>query len=481
MGDPLDDLTEDELRALKDIARRRASDSVSRRDALKTGAAALGLGGLIGGGAGAAATGTASAGTDQTGTWGSPGNPQDFIAEDIYGPDGEGGSQSVTLPRIHGTDMHYESGKLGQIINTSYRNRPEYNTTVTGKTLSEIDKTEVTITGNISGVDETVWILHGIPENIYANFFVNIESSYPNKHIYIPKVHLSSQKDDKNGGGGRLGIIGDAATPSNAQVKSLSGFGSKGYQVFVEGIELQSYDPFGDEGAGVFVQGCDEWALSDVAFANGRYGVLSYSTENVMLNSVDFGSNLTEDGVLTKHEGYVTEQRAAATPTQGSVGNFAYNALSGQIVFRGASSTLTGTSGLTNTDDGIIRDSTTGRVYGISRGDIALQPTASKQGYEPVNVTLQTDEATTLDPTNVGMVFVSSRNASVAAGSFGLTSGNVITFYQNNMSNEGSTTLTGTTGTDGKVNIAYDGTDLYIENRSDFASSESFTLILAGQ
>ena len=93
---------------IEQLEREQQSDTdMTRRDALKTGAAALGLGGLIGGGAGAAATGTARAGTDQTGTWGSPGNPQDWYVEDLY--DGDGNTvASAENGALNGSQLDYD-------------------------------------------------------------------------------------------------------------------------------------------------------------------------------------------------------------------------------------------------------------------------------------------------------------------------------------------------------------------------------------
>ena len=71
-SNPLADLSTEEQEALAELARARVDGRISRRDAIKA-AGALGLGGLIGGGAGVAATGNASA--DPQGNLGTPDDP----------------------------------------------------------------------------------------------------------------------------------------------------------------------------------------------------------------------------------------------------------------------------------------------------------------------------------------------------------------------------------------------------------------------
>lgn len=65
-----------------------------RRDVLKS-LGAVGVGAGVGAGAMGAASQEASAGSQQTGTIGSGGSPVDVVAEDIYGPGGQGSGDSV--------------------------------------------------------------------------------------------------------------------------------------------------------------------------------------------------------------------------------------------------------------------------------------------------------------------------------------------------------------------------------------------------
>lgn len=78
---------------------RLASQPASRRQALK----ALGAGAAVGVTGGAASTefvGQADAGTQQEGTQGEAGRPIDVVAEDIYGPGGEGSNDPVGFEKI---------------------------------------------------------------------------------------------------------------------------------------------------------------------------------------------------------------------------------------------------------------------------------------------------------------------------------------------------------------------------------------------
>lgn len=70
-----------------------------RRDVLKA-IGAVGAGGLAGAAGMDAATGEAAAGSQQAGTLGSPGNPVDAVAEDIYGPGGQGSGDPVAFEAV---------------------------------------------------------------------------------------------------------------------------------------------------------------------------------------------------------------------------------------------------------------------------------------------------------------------------------------------------------------------------------------------
>ncbi|QIO22411.1 twin-arginine translocation signal domain-containing protein [Haloarcula sp. JP-L23] len=78
---PLHDLSNEELEALAELAQARVERRVSRRDVLK-GAGALGVGGLLGGGATSAASADASD-TDSVPDVGTPSNPVDVFGDGI--------------------------------------------------------------------------------------------------------------------------------------------------------------------------------------------------------------------------------------------------------------------------------------------------------------------------------------------------------------------------------------------------------------
>lgn len=82
---PLDDLSSEEQQALKQLAEKRADESVGRRDALKAGGA-LGLGALLGGGGAATAIDSADAqasSSDGDGDLGTSQDPVDVFADGV--------------------------------------------------------------------------------------------------------------------------------------------------------------------------------------------------------------------------------------------------------------------------------------------------------------------------------------------------------------------------------------------------------------
>ena len=94
-----DELTAEDKRFIKRLRERAESSDVSRRDLLQLGGA-TGLGALLGAGGLFGMTGGARAGTAQVGTLGEPGSPIDAVAEDLYGPGGQGSGDAVNFEAL---------------------------------------------------------------------------------------------------------------------------------------------------------------------------------------------------------------------------------------------------------------------------------------------------------------------------------------------------------------------------------------------
>jgi len=192
---------------------------------------------------------------------------------------------------------------------------------------------------------------------------ININSSIPNTHLYIPQTTIYESGDRQQYT--PLTISGDTTTPSNIKVASVSGRGIQGHALVVEGIALQEEDPFSNEGVGFFMRASVGY-LRDSIFEGGTYGCLAYGPDAfIKLKRVDFGSSVLSDSAnLTKHNGTITEQKGVATPTEGNVGGYAYDVGEGMIRFRGSSSTLSGSAGLVDFHDGFVLDTEQGVLYG---------------------------------------------------------------------------------------------------------------------
>ena len=450
---------------IEQLEREQKSDTdMTRRDTLKTGAAALGLGGLIGGGASMAATEPASAGTDQTGTWGSPGNPQDFIAEDIYGPDGEGGSQAVAVPRIQGTDMQYNQARFGFEV----PGRPE---TMDGDLTITIDDSD-----NIDWANYDNKIYQNFPVRVTGKVDIEISGDHSTEDVLLP--YFIGGKRTTGSERQPVQVTGDTTTPSNVPIKSFYCEAPKGqHPVQIRGVETQGHIPtdLDDEQAAIGAYGGGELNAVSLKINNSQQtpktGILAYNSPMTAWG-VDMGTDIVQYGYLVKHMGVLVARENTGdngiSGTVGSTTDIAYNLPIGELYFADQTNTLSATNSLVNVGRGIVYGFEDNRDYSTEvMADLNLDDYLGIESVsvEPNTFTIQDDNVVSFEPTGPFGILVApvaiSASATVAHSfdsiAFGVSG--------DNTTNQGVTTLSGTTGTDNNVNLAKDGNILYIENR----------------
>lgn len=170
-------------------------------------------------------------------------------------------------------------------------------------------------------------------------------------------------------------IEGNQTTPSNVKLNSLFIDGVAAW-VNIKGVQLTANNPHDDENTQLAAYNCKYVSVRDLELRDGTNGIMSYNS-NVELAGVDFGSNsLTGSAVQTKHNGVAWEQGSISTPTQGTVGTYAYAPSTGVVYCRTNASTLSGDSSLTSANDyGQVIDYSTHTIIGGSPSPAGGGPT----------------------------------------------------------------------------------------------------------
>lgn len=98
--------------------------------------------------------------------------------------------------------------------------------------------------------------------------------------------------------------------------------------------------------------------------------------------------------------------------------------------------------------------------------------------FLPGSETLADDTATSFSPSTAGLLIINGQFGG-AIGSFVFSFGTLNTAaVGNNITNQGTeTVLTGTTGSDGDINVSTDSGDVYIENRTGLQQTVTYILV----
>jgi hypothetical protein len=127
---------------------------------------------------------------------------------------------------------------------------------------------------------------------------------------------------------------------------------------------------------------------------------------------------------------------------------------------------VSGSAGSLNTDDISNSGQISSVEYLSSTDPLTLRPASADVGLTQSRVSLSDDSAATADASNSGILFITSREGQRGSGLFFTRFSGVTTIQTNNSTNQGSTTLSGTTGPDGSLNVSRNGNTLNIENRT---------------
>jgi len=115
--------------------------------------------------------------------------------------------------------------------------------------------------------------------------------------------------------------------------------------------------------------------------------------------------------------------------------------------------------------------------------DEAVTDTIRNDGFDKGlkidSVTINNDDATSVDSTAYSFVFISAISEERGVGQFTTDFSTITTVNKSNISNEGNTVLSGTTGPDGTLNVSIDATTLYLENRTG-TNPADFTVFQIG-
>ncbi|WP_435065897.1 hypothetical protein [Halobaculum sp. EA56] len=133
-------------------------------------------------------------------------------------------------------------------------------------------------------------------------------------------------------------------------------------------------------------------------------------------------------------------------------------------------------------------DSAFGRATADVMDADKLLPTVAKQlkpdpsasdGITNEYVTIPDDGAKIIDSESQCLVLIGGPSESSGGGLLATSFSTLTTLATTNVSNEGNTTLDGTSGPDGSLNLAIDSNNLYLENRT--GSERSYTVVQIGQ
>jgi len=115
--------------------------------------------------------------------------------------------------------------------------------------------------------------------------------------------------------------------------------------------------------------------------------------------------------------------------------------------------------------------------------DEAVTDTIRNDGFDKGlkidSVTINNDDATSVDSTAYSFVFISAISEERGVGQFTTDFSTITTVNKSNISNEGNTVLSGTTGPDGTLNVSIDANTLYLENRTG-TNPADFTVFQIG-
>ncbi len=185
-----------------------------------------------------------------------------------------------------------------------------------------------------------------VPCNMWQRFVVRVDDGdYSSEHLNADgKIARTTNIDLDNSIPGEhagLFIVGNTTNPENVKIGSFLAVSCYGatFQPQLSGCEVVSVVPKTNEGASVEFYGCSNGAVLDVKFsADGAdKGILAYGGSNVSVENVDFGDQLYNDLVVTKHGSHIssnsnTRLGVGKSPT-GTAKRFVSNPISGSIHF----------------------------------------------------------------------------------------------------------------------------------------------------
>jgi hypothetical protein len=251
-------------------------------------------------------------------------------------------------------------------------NNPEFDSVETeqayiGDALNRPQTTNGDISLDVTDYADGIELAKDIPIEIRDRVTIDVPSGASRTDILIPPYIGGNQitKGTSAESISPIDIIGDRSSPSDHPVTVYVEGVSAKLGVGVLGCEIPTSNPYDDESVGIAAYHAPA-TVQDCVYTGGTNGVLAWGGDaNLELGAVDFGSSaLSGDGARVKHGGIIFEQKGQSTPTQGTVGGYAYDPQVGVIWFDRDKSSLSGSSGL-------VRSATNrwGQVYDGSRSD----------------------------------------------------------------------------------------------------------------
>jgi len=254
---------------------------------------------------------------------------------------------------------HSEPGKGGEVLNPeqvyigTLDNRPEVleeSKTVTVDPSGGADYTSIQ-----DAFDNEAPIRIGKNE---ANLTIDLADGTYSEDVLLHNVFAP--------GNGKVKIVGNATTPANVKIDTISLTNCWGpAPIVIDGVQITSEpSPYfqSDEDGGITAYGTSWIPMYNLDFANTTKAVVAYAAQISLGQSIDVGG-LVGPAFAVKHGGRL--QTAGATDVTGTVTNEVYTVPSGVIIFD-SSHSVSG-SGLVahSSEKGWALDKATRRTYGL--------------------------------------------------------------------------------------------------------------------